>query len=124
MSADAIAEAEEDDGHIALVIFELAGTRYAADLSQVIRLDFYDSRCSVGVPLGPPRNGDKCLMIDAQDGRDWCLAIDTLHGVQRVPVEQLRRLPAVASGGNISIGAWLDGNQAVLLVDLAAMTTR
>jgi len=124
VSADAIAEAEADDGHLSLVLFELAGTRYAADLSQVIRLDFYDARCSVGSPLGPPRSGNKCLMIDAQDGRDWCLAIDTLHGVQRVPVDQLRRLPAIAFGGSIPIGAWLDGNETVLLVDLVAMTTR
>ena len=109
---------------INLVIFELGGTRYAADLTQVIRLDFYDPASSVGVPLGPPRSGLKCLMIDAEDGRDWCLAIDTLHGVRSVPVEQLRRLPAIAHGGAISIGAWLDGNEAVLLVDLVAMTTR
>ncbi len=113
---------EEGDDDIRLVLFELGGVRYAADLSQVIRLDFYEASCSVGAPLGPPRLGLKCLMIDAQDGRDWCLAIDTLHGVRSVPVEQLRRLPAVAHGGSISIGAWLDGQEAVLLVDLVAMT--
>ncbi len=115
-------QVEEDA--ISLVIFELAGTRYAADLTQVIRLDFFDANCSVGSPLGPARTGNKCLMIDAQDGRDWCLAIDTLHGVRSVPVEQLRRLPAVVQGGSISIGAWLDGKEAVLLVDLVAMTSR
>ena len=115
------AQVEESDD-INLVIFELAGTRFAADLSQVIRLDFYDAACSVGAPLGPPRSGIKCLMIDTQDGKDWCLAIDTLHGVRSVPVEQLRRLPIVAQGGTISIGAWLDGQEAVLLVDLVAMT--
>lgn len=112
----------EEPEELNLVIFELAGTRYAADLSQVVRLDFYDASCSVGAPLGPPRQGSKCLIIDAQDGRDWCLAIDTLHGVRSVPLEQLRRLPAIASFGAISIGAWLDGKDAVLLVDLVAMT--
>ena len=110
------------DENIELVVFELGGVRYGADLSQVVRLDFYDPASSVGAPLGPPRQGKKALMIDAGDGRDWCLAIDTLHGVRSVPVEQLRRLPAVAQGGVISIGAWLDGDQAVLLVDLRAMT--
>ena len=114
-------EVEEE---VNLVVFELAGTRYAADLTQVVRLDFFDSACSVGSPLGAPRQGGKCLMIDAGDGRDWCLAIDALHEVRRVPVEQLRRLPVLAHGGTISIGAWLDGKEAVLLVDLVAMTTQ
>lgn len=106
-----------------LVIFELAGTRYAADLSQVIRLDFFDPATSVGAPLGPVRGGNKALLIDARDECVWCLAIDTLHGVRSVPVEQLRRLPAIVPAGSFSIGVWLDGNEAVLLVDLVAMTT-
>jgi chemotaxis signal transduction protein len=111
-----------EEENIDLVVFELAGIRYGADLSQVIRLDFFDEKSSVGQPLGAPSVGAKALMIDAGDGREWCLAIDTLHGVRSVPVEQLRRLPQVARGGAISIGAWLDGEQAVLLVDLKAMT--
>src|SRR4051812_41070449 len=82
------------------------------------RLDFFDPGSSVGAPLGKPREGNRALMINAGDGREWCLAIDTLHGVRSVPVEELRRLPPVAKGGAISIGAWLDGDQAVLLVDL------
>ena len=109
--------------NVDLVLFELGGVRYGADLSQVVRLDFFDAKTSVGAPLGSARAGNKALVIDAGDGRDWCLAIDTLHGVRSVPVEQLRRLPQVARGGAISIGAWLDGDQAVLLVDLKAMTT-
>jgi len=111
-----------EEESINLVIFELAGTRYAADLSQVIRLDFFDAASSVGAPLGPAQTGTRALMIDAQDGRDWCLAIDVLHGVRSVPLEQLRRLPPLAQAGAMSIGAWLDGKQAVLLVDLVAMT--
>lgn len=107
--------------NIELVVFELGGVRYGADLSQVVRLDFFDAKTSVGAPLGAPALGAKALVIDAGDGRDWCLAIDTLHGVRSVPVENLRRLPQVARGGTISIGAWLDGDQAVLLVDLKAM---
>ena len=107
---------------IELVVFELGGVRYGADLTQVIRLDFFDPGSSVGAPLGKPKEGTRALIINAGDGRDWCLAIDTLHGVRSVPVEQLRRLPSVALGGAISIGAWLDGDQAVLLVDLKAMT--
>lgn len=117
-----IEPAEADQ--VSLVIFDIGGARYAADLSQVIRLDFYDARSSVGAPLGPCRDGTKCLMIDAQDGKDWCLAIDTLHGVRSVPIEDLRRLPPLAQGGAVSIGAWLDGREAVLLVDLVAMTQR
>lgn len=112
----------EEEEKIDLVVFELAGTRYAADLSQVIRLDFFDPSCSVGAPLGPVRRGAQCLMIDTQDGRNWCLAIDTLYGVRSIGVEQLRRLPPAALGSPISMGAWLDGNEAVLLVDLVAMT--
>ena len=107
---------------LSLVVFEVAGARYAADLSQVLRLDFFDESCSVGAPLGPPRSWSKALMIDAGEDCVWCLAIDALHGVRSVPVEELRKLPAVAHGGAISIGAWLDGTEAVLLVDLVAMT--
>lgn len=115
---------EEADDQVSLVIFDIGGARFAADLAQVIRLDFFDAACSVGYPLGPPRDGSKCLMIDAQDGHEWCLAIDTLHGVRSVPIEHLRRLPPLAQGGKVSIGAWLDGKEAVLLVDLVAMTMR
>ena len=115
---------EVEEECINLVIFDLGGVRYGADLSDVIKLDFYDPSCSVGAPLGSPRLGDRCLMIDAQDGKRWCLAVDTLHGVRSVPVAQLRRLPAIAHGGEMSIGTWLDGDEAVLLVDLAAMTRR
>lgn len=112
------------DDQVSLVVFDVGGARYAADLSQVIRLDFFNEACSVGTPLGPPRDGTKCLMIDARDGLEWCLAIDTLHGVRTVPIEHLRRLPALAQGGSVSIGAWLDGKEAILLVDLVAMTMR
>ena len=49
------------DDQVSLVEFEIAGARYAADLSQVIRLDFFNEACSVGTPLGPPRDGTKAL---------------------------------------------------------------
>ena len=55
---------------IELVVFELGGVRYGADLTQVIRLDFFDPGSSVGAPLGKPREGTRALMINAGDGRD------------------------------------------------------
>ena len=104
------------------MLFELNGTRYGADLTQVSRFDLFNASASVGSPLGKPRLGRKALVIAGKGGQDWYLAIDSLFGVRTVPHEQLRRLPRVAMGGSISIGAWLDGDQAVLLVDLKAMS--
>lgn len=106
---------------VQLVLFEIDGKRFAADLSQVARVDFFEAAQSVGAPLGPCRTGERSLVIRVGDDREPRLAIDAMLGVRKVALEDLRRLPPVAAHGKYAMGAWLDGQEAVLLVDLHAM---
>lgn len=104
-----------------LVVFEVAGARYAADLGQVRRIDVDDQAETVGPLLGEPHSGRRALVFSTEPGRERRLAVDKVFGVSRVSVTSLRRMPAAAHAAPYSIGAWLDGDQAVLLVDLASM---
>ena len=110
------------DRAIELVIFEVGGSRYGADLTQVVRIDRKEPESSVGQPLGPPDQGSRSLVFRGGDGEEHRLAIDALLGVRSVRLAELRRLPQAAQvSSNIPIGAWLDGERTVLLVDLLAM---
>ncbi len=110
------------DGAVELVIFEVGDTRYAADLSQVVRVDRLEAEGSVGRPLGEPREGNRAIVFLGRDGTERRLQIDTLLGVRAARISDLRRLPLPAQvSSNIPIGAWLDGERTVLLVDLLAM---
>lgn len=104
-----------------LVLFEIDGVRFGADLAQVRRVDRDDPTESVGTPLGQPRLGHRALVFQRPEGREARLAVDALLGVHRVPLEQLRRLPPTVAAPALSLGAWLDGDRAILLVDLWAM---
>lgn len=103
-----------------LVVFDVGGTRYAADLGQVRRVDLDDPGESVGQPLGTPRKGGRALVFTVGEGYERRLAIDQVLGVSRVPLQSLRRMPRAVNAPPYSIGAWLDGDQAVLLIDLLA----
>ncbi len=104
-----------------LVVFAINGTRYAADLGQVARIDTPEPSESIGEPLGAPAEGRRALVFQVEEGGERRLNIDTVFGVARVPVTSLRRIPPAAHGARFSIGAWLDGDQPVLLVDLPTM---
>lgn len=106
-----------------LVVFRVAGTRYAADLAQVRRVDVPEQAESVGAPLGDPQHGRRALVFESQPGTERRLAVDEVLGVTRAPVTSLRRMPLAARASRFSIGAWLDGDEPVLLVDLQAMTS-
>lgn len=106
---------------IDLVVFEVAGVRYAADLSQVRRIDIDEPNESIGQPLGAPARGARALVFTVADHAERRLAIDQVLGVSRVPLTELRRMPAAVNAARFSIGAWLDGEQTVLLVDLPSM---
>lgn len=107
--------------HVDLVIFEVAGIRYAADLSQVRRIDIDEPNESIGQPLGPPARGNRALVFAMADLAERRLAIDQVLGVSRVPLTDLRRMPLAVHAAPFSIGAWLDGEDTVLLVDLPSM---
>ena len=104
-----------------LLIFEVSGVRYGADASQVVRIDRPVEATSVGAPLGPCKHGRRALLFNTPEGELKRLDIDRVNGVKTVSIESLRRLPAPASVGPVTIGAWLDGDRAVLLVDLQKM---
>lgn len=104
-----------------VVLFEIGGVRYGADLAQVRRVDIDDPSESVGFPLGRPHDGRRALVFRPDDAPECRLAIDAVLGVRKIPVADLRRLPPAVAAPPMSMGAWLDGNEAVLLVDLFAM---
>ncbi|MBL8957132.1 MAG: Frizzy aggregation protein FrzB [Myxococcaceae bacterium] len=104
-----------------ILVFEVAGVRFAADASQVVRIDRAVDEASVGAPLGMPAVGLRALVFRAGDGGLRRLDIDKVSGVKTVAIESLRRLPPPARVGHVPIGAWLDGDEAVLLVDLERM---
>lgn len=106
---------------IDLVIFEVAGIRFGADLGQVRRIDVDDPTETVGQPLGPPARGSRALVFDIGHGHERRLAVDHVLGVSRVPLTSLRRMPPAVNAAKYSIGAWLDGDATVLLIDLIAM---
>jgi chemotaxis signal transduction protein len=100
-----------------LVVFDVGGTRYAADLGQVRRVDVADFAESVGQPLGRPLRGGRSLVFAVSEG-ERRLTVDQVHGVSRVPLQHLRRMPTAVNAPKYSIGAWLDGEATVLLIDL------
>ena len=106
---------------IDLVIFEISGTRYGTDLGQVRRIDIDEPTESIGAPLGKPDRGGRALVFDVGHGHERRLAVDNVLGVSRVPITSLRRMPAAVNAAKFSIGAWLDGDAPVLLIDLLAM---
>jgi chemotaxis signal transduction protein len=109
------------DEVVDVVLFEIAGVRYGADLVQVRRVDHDDPTESIGHPLGRPHDGRRALVFQGDAHTECRLAIDAVLGVRRVPVNELRRLPTAVAAPPLSIGAWLDGRDTVLLVDLHAM---
>jgi chemotaxis signal transduction protein len=106
---------------IDLVVFEVGGERFAAELGQVRRIDLFEPTDSVGHPLGTPLVGGRALVFDFGRGHERRLAVDKVCGVSRVPVTSLRRMPAAVNAARFFLGAWLDGDVAVLLVDLFSL---
>jgi chemotaxis signal transduction protein len=101
-----------------IVVFEIGGHRYGADMTQVRRIDRADVDASVGAPLGRPTEGRRSLVFSPDGERELHLAIDVILGVHTVSRDDLRRLPVAVGPTPFVIGAWLDRNEAVLLVDL------
>lgn len=108
---------------VELLVFEVAGARYGADASSVLRIDRMGPEGGVGAPLGAPLKGGRALVFADATGAERRLQVDAIEGVRTVSQLELRRLPQVAIATPISIGAWLDGARAVLLVDLQRMAS-
>ncbi len=110
--SDAVAETVE------LMLFEVAGVRYGVDLGQVASVTSPDPSLECARPLGQPLGTRRAIAFSPEPGILRHLAVDRVLGVKTVPLLSLRRLPAAAAAPPPTIGAWLDGEQAVLLVDL------
>lgn len=106
---------------IDLVLFDVAGVEFAADLLQVRRIDSPDPDESVGEPLGHPHQGHRALVFAAQGQSERRLAVDKVLGVRRVPTHNLRRMPRVVAAPPMSIGAWVEGEKTIMLIDLHAL---
>lgn len=104
---------------VEIVLFEIAGTRYGADMTQVRRIGKASEVESVGRPLGSATKGKRALIFTPDGTREVGLPIDRLLGVHTVPIDDLRRMP-IAAPSPFVIGAWIDHDQAILLVDLPA----
>jgi|CXWL01.1.fsa_nt_gi hypothetical protein len=111
-------------GKVDIFLFELAGSRYGADAGQVLRVGSMEEEQSIGFPLGKPTQADRCLVFLTEGGTARRLDIDRAIGIREVPVTALRRLPTSAKVSAATVGAWLDGEETVLLVDLTALVPK
>lgn len=116
MSAS-LPEETQQATEVEILLFEIGSELFGADASQVLRVD----RAAVDaleIPtLGRLRSGARALVFLHQGGERQ-VRIDTVHGVRTAALTSLRRIPAVASAAELAIGVWLDGQRAVMLVDL------
>lgn len=107
-----------------IVVFDIAGVRFGADLTQVRRIDHDEFAPDIGPVLGQCHAGLRTLVFQQDGGEEKRLSVDEVVGVERVPLGQLRRLPKAAAAPGYSIGAWLDGDKTVVLVDLHALDSQ
>jgi len=105
-----------------LVVFEIAGVRYAVDLTQVSRIDQPRGPPSVGAPLGAPSAPGRALVFTPPQGTERRLDVDAVLGVRSASSEDLRRLPPMVRAPPLALGALLDADEAILLVDLHALS--
>lgn len=102
---------------VELVLFTIGGIDYAADASQVVRIERSQRDAAV-------ESGHRALIVRDSDGACHPLRCDAVHGLRTVPVASLRRLPAAIEVAEIAVGVWLDGERPVLLVDLLEFLKR
>lgn len=102
---------------VELLLFEIAGQRYGADASQVLRIERPGEQAIALSALGDLARGGRALVFrtDAGEGQ---LRVDKVQGVRPVQLDSLRRLPPAARATPFTIGIWLDGEMPVLLIDL------
>jgi chemotaxis signal transduction protein len=109
---------------VEVLLFEVGGSLFGADASQVLRIDrpvasAQEAQAAPGV-LGLARTAGRALVFRTPQGYGQ-LKVDAVMGVRPVPVDSLRRLPAAAATQAYAIGVWLDGDKPVLLIDLVEM---
>ena len=103
---------------VELLLFEVGDAVYAADATQVRRIDRMATGAAAASALGPLREGKRALVFSGPQG-ETSLAVDRVRGVRRAAVGDLRRRPGPAAGDSCAIGFWLDAGNPVVLIDLA-----
>lgn len=117
MSAELDLPAAGPAASVELLLFDIGRSTFAADASQVRRIDVPRAGAIVRDELGRPDVGGRAIVFETADGEAQ-LRVDRVRGVQAVPLEELRRLPPVARGHRFALGLWLTTDRSVLLIDL------
>jgi hypothetical protein len=104
-----------------VLLFEIGGVRYGADLTQVRRIDRPRGPPTVGTILGTPAVPIRALVFDVPGAGERRLDVDAVLGVRSVSAGELRRLPQTAGAPPMALGALIEGEEATLLVDLLAL---
>jgi hypothetical protein len=102
---------------VSLILFEVGGRRLGVDATQVLRVDRPDSAAHRFEALGRLAHGERALVFQTETGEAQ-LRVDEVFGLQRVPLDHLRRMPLAVRAGPSAVGFWLDGENAVLLINL------
>lgn len=101
-----------------LLVFRIGSSRYAADASQVTRIDRVTHNAHLIDALGMPDLGQRGLCFDTFDGEEQ-ICVDQVEGVHAVPLTDLRRLPLATGPARGVLGVWLEGGERpVILLDL------
>lgn len=106
---------------VQLVLFEIGGARFAAELAQVAAIEAPVEALELEPRLGAPMLGRHALAVDRPQAARRHLCIDAVLGFQQVPLHALRRMPPFAAAPSFALGAWLADALPVLLVDLHAL---
>jgi chemotaxis signal transduction protein len=95
---------------IEIILFAMKGVNYAADATQVVRID------RVGAE-------ERALMVRSPEGDCRPIRVEAVSGLRSVPVTSLRRLPIALETKDVAVGVWLNGETPVILLDLLQLLT-
>lgn len=105
-------------GTVDVLVFAIGRTEYAADASQVLRIDRATFKSKLADSLGMPTEGQRALVFNTDAGEAE-LCVDAVVGVRSVHPDELRRLPPAAGRSRGVLGFWLAGGERpVVLLDL------
>lgn len=104
-------------GDVDILFFEIAGQLYGVDAKQVVRVDRPEPSSIELAGLGKPSVGSRSLVFGVGD-EEAGLKVDLVRGISAVGVDRIRRMPSVAMAEPYAVGVYLDGEQAVVLIDL------
>ncbi len=107
---------------IDLVLFEIAGRTYGADVVDVSRVAAPEGKLPQSRRLGTPKRIQRGLVVRSGSG-ETLVPIDRLVGFRRVHASSLRKLPGYASGlaEPAVVGFLVEEGALLILIDLEAL---